>query len=628
MNGWGRLLEWVTLALLLLLAMWQNDRLWERVGRLEGQLRELQQDLRYANQQLARLSVSAMATGGGSPPPDARDSAQDSAHDFAATPPALGAFARAAHARTRPDFAEGDWFVRALPTGIATLTPYVSSDAYAAEVQSYVMESLLVRDPETLAWQGLLAESWSFDETGTTLTFRLRPGVRFSDGTPLTADDVVFTFLFVMDERIAAPRARAYLQKIEAVEALDPRTVRFRFREPYYDALALAGGMEILARHYYERYLSEPETFNRSRALLFGTGPYRLRNPESWRPDLGIVELERNPRYWGPVAPPFERLVWKVITNETARLTAFRNGEIDLYGARPVEYERLKADTRLSARATRFEYLAPTAGYSFIAWNPLRDGKPTFFADKRVRQALTLLTDRDRIIREIFLGYAEPAVSPFNPRSPQHDPSLRPEPPNLERALALLAEAGWHRRANDGVLVNAAGEPFRFKLTFFQDNDDTRRMVLLLKDLYARAGILLEPDPTEWSVMLERLNQKAFDAITLGWTSGVEVDLYQIFHSSQAGPGGDNFVSFQNPEFDRLIEAARSEIDETKRMQLWRQAERILVEEQPYTFLVRRKTLAFVDRRFANLQQTRLGLNIGFVPIEIYVPKAKQRYGQ
>ena len=260
MNGWGRLLEWVTLALLLLLAMWQNDRLWERVGRLEGQLRELQQDLRYANQQLARLSVSVMATGGGSPPPDARDSAQDSAHDFAATPPALGAFARAAHARTRPDFAEGDWFVRALPTGIATLTPYVSSDAYAAEVQSYVMESLLVRDPETLAWQGLLAESWSFDETGTTLTFRLRPGVRFSDGTPLTADDVVFTFRFVMDERIAAPRARAYLQKIEAVEALDPRTVRFRFREPYYDALALAGGMEILARHYYERYLSEPET--------------------------------------------------------------------------------------------------------------------------------------------------------------------------------------------------------------------------------------------------------------------------------------------------------------------------------------------------------------------------------
>lgn len=628
MNGGRAWLGWATLALMVLLAMWQNDRLWERVGRLESRVAELQRDLRDANRQLAEVAArlehavtSASETQGASSAAATPSSAPPSGRD------ALGAFARAAAARTHPDFAEGDWFVRALPTGIATLTPYVSSDAYAAEVQSYVMESLLTRDPETLAWRGLLAESWSFSPDGTTLTFRLRPGVRFSDGVPMTADDVAFTFRFVMDERIAAPRARAYLKKIAAVEAIDARTVQFRFREPYFDALSLAGGMEILARHFYERFLAEPEQFNRSRALLFGTGPYRLRDPESWRADLGIVELERNPRYWGPVTPPFERLVWKVITNETARLTAFKNGEIDLYGARPVEYERLKNDPRLAERARRFEYLAPTAGYSFIAWNPERDGKPTPFGDKRVRQAMTLLTDRERIIREIYLGYAEPAVSPFNPRSPQHDPALVPETANLDAALQLLAEAGWTRR-DDGLLVNRAGELFRFKLTFFQDNDDTRRLVLLLKDLYARAGILLEPDPAEWSVMLERLNQKRFDAITLGWTSGVEVDLYQIFHSSQAGPGGDNFVSFRHAEFDRLIEAARSEVDEAKRMVLWRQAERILVEEQPYTFLVRRQTLAFVDRRFANLEQTRLGLNLGFVPIEIYVPKGEQRYGQ
>jgi len=615
-----RLLVTLTALITLLLLAWQNDRLWERLLLLQREVAELQNDLREVNRQLSLLAASLEN-------PSQKRSADRIPPSPANAENGLGAFARAAAARQATDFAEGDWLVRALPTGIATLTPYVSSDAYSAEVQSYVLESLLTRDPQTLEWRGLLARSWEVAPDGLTITYQLRPGVRFSDGVALTAEDVAFTFRFVMDERIAAPRARAYLRRVRAVEVIDAHTVRFRFHEPYYDALSLTGGLEILARHYYERFLDEPERFNRARALLFGSGPYRLRDPERWTPDLGLVELERNQRYWGPVAPPFERLVWKVITNETARLTAFRNGEIDLYSARPLEYARLKEDERLAVRSQRFEYLAPTAGYSFIAWNPERNGQPTPFADRRVRQAMTFLTDRERIIREIFLGYAEPAVSPFNPRSSQHDPALLPEPADLDRALALLSEAGW-RRGPNGLLVNDQGQPFRFRLTFFQDNDDTRRMVLLLKDLYARAGIQMEPDPAEWSVMLERLNKRQFDAITLGWTSGVEVDLYQIFHSSQIEGGGDNFVAFRHAEFDRVVEAARATVAEEKRMPLWHQAERILVAEQPYTFLIRRQTLAFIDRRFHGIAVTRLGLNFGFVPIEIYVPRTLQRYQQ
>jgi peptide/nickel transport system substrate-binding protein len=153
-------------------------------------------------------------------------------------------------------------------------------------------------------------------------------------------------------------------------------------------------------------------------------------------------------------------------------------------------------------------------------------------------------------------------------------------------------------------------------------------MVLFLRDLYARAGILLQPRPTEWSVMLDLLNRKDFDAITLAWTSGVETDIFQMFHSSQTIGGGDNFIHYRNPELDRAIEAARSEVDEVQRMELWRQAERILYEDQPYTFLMRRQTLAFIDRRIENLQQTQLGLNLSAIPVEIFVPLAQQRYGR
>lgn len=125
--------------------------------------------------------------------------------------------------------------------------------------------------------------------------------------------------------------------------------------------------------------------------------------------------------------------------------------------------------------------------------------------------------------------------------------------------------------------------------------------------------------------MLENIDRKDFDAITLGWTSGVETDIFQIFHSSQIVDGGDNFVSYRSAELDRLIEAARAEVDEARRMALWRQAERILVQDQPYTFLFRRQALAFIDKRIAGLENTALGLNLMAVPVEIWVPSAQQR---
>ncbi|WP_018872186.1 peptide-binding protein [Thioalkalivibrio sp. ALJ16] len=614
--GW--IVTLIVLGILLLLVMVQVDRQWQRMAAMQNTMSEQARDLRALRRSLQSLEGD-LASG--------RFAGAD-AERAPRVDEVPSAFRRSAAAATADDYAEGDWLVQAFGTGLATITPYVSSDAYASEVQNYVLESLVQRDPESLEWQGLLAEAWEFDDSGTELTFRLRPGLQFSDGEPLTAADVEFTFDFLMTDAIAVPRARAFLEMIESVEALDERRVRFVFEEPFFDAMRVAGGLDVLPKHFYERYLDEPETFNESRGILLGSGPYRMEDPTGWTPDAGRVELERNPRYWGPVEPSFDRLVWRVIQNDSARLTTFRNRDIDVYGARPREYARLRDDEALRERADTFEYMSPTAGYSYIAWNQKRNGEATRFADPRVRRAMSHLTDVDRLIEEVMLGYAERAISPFSPRSDQHNPELDPIPYNVERALELLAEAGYREKNRDGVLVNADGEPFSFDLVYFQDNEDTRRIALFLRDLYARAGVEMRPQPTEWSVMLERLSRQDFDAITLGWTSGVEVDIFQMFHSSQTVAGGDNFIHYQNPELDAVIEAARGEVDEAARMQHWREAERILVEDQPYTFLMRRQTLAFIDRRIRNLEQTALGLNLGFVPVEVYVPFEQQRYGQ
>ena len=599
----------------LLVAMYMIDRQWNMMSRMRATMQEQAEDLRALRAGLKaldeRVASGAVAARAAAPEPE---------------PAVAAAFERALAATRRPGYASGDWLVRAFGVGLKTITPLVSQDAYASDVQGYVQETLIARNPDTLEWEGLIARSWDISEDGLTITFRLRDGVTFSDGRPLTADDVAFTFAFIMNESIAAPRYRAYLEKIESVEATSTLEVRFQYREPYFNALALAGGLEVMPRHFYEPYLEDPTNFNESKGLLLGSGPYRLADPKAWTPDLGLVELERNPRYWGPVAPSFERILWKVIENDSARLTTFRNRDIDSYGARPREYQGLLDDEALRAQTHNFEFMNAVAGYSYIGWNQRRNGEPTRFADRRVRQAMTWLTDRARIIDEIMLGYAEPAVSPFSPRSRQHDPAIEPRTFDPEKAKALLAEVGYLDRDGDGVLEDEAGASFEFELVYFQENEDTERMVLFLKDLYARAGVHLKPLPAEWPVMLALLDNRDYDAITLGWTSGVETDVYQMFHGSQTEDGGDNFVHFQHEEFDALVDQARATVREEERMPLWQAVERIFYEEQPYTFLMRRKTLAFVDRRLENLEVTRLGLNLSSVPVEIYTPSAAQRY--
>ncbi|MBQ7626093.1 MAG: hypothetical protein IJS87_03435 [Rhodocyclaceae bacterium] len=612
---------WLAFALVvgvLLLVMVQSDRQWQRMTEMlrvldeqSADLRQMRTALRTMEERLRHAPLAASA-----------DNASGADNAAAAAP---DAFARARAAAAQPDFALGGTFLRTFGTGLKTITPLISADAYASEVQGYVLETLLTRDADTLQWQGMLAERWEVSPGGLNFTFWLRPGLQFSDGSPLTADDVCFSYEFLMNEAIAAPRLRAYYERIRKVEAIDARTVRFVFDEPYFDALALAGGMEVLSRKFYEPWLKKPREFNESRGLLFGSGPYRLADPLNWRPDQGRVELERNPRYWAPVEASFDHISWRVMENDSARLAAFRNGETDLYSARPREYRQLQADAQISAHARHFEYMSPTAGYSWIGWNQSRGGKPTRFADVRVRRAMTLLTDVERIINEIFLGYAVPAVSPFAAGSPQHDPAITQPVGGLEAARKLLAEAGYAERNGDGILRDAQGKPFEFELVFFQNNEDTRQIVLLLRDLYARAGIIMKPVPTEWAVMLERMNQRDFDAITLGWTSGIEVDIYQMFHSSQIADGGDNFIGHRNARLDAAIDAARSETDEERRMAHWHEAERLLVEDAPYTFLVRGKSLVFVRDRLANVQPTRLGLNLLAVPVEIYLPANRQK---
>lgn len=596
------------LTVLVVLAMVQFDRQWDDVQKIKSLVED-------QGRELARMSavLAAGGAGGAVRIPATGPSARDDHGD--------DPFARIRAARARSDFAEGDWLVDGFGGKVAKLTPLISRDAYASVIQSYILEPLATRDPDTLEYRGRIARSWQISADGMTITFQLRDYVRFSDGEPLTADDVVFTFSFIMDERIACPRHRTYYRTMESVRKTGPHEVVFRFKEPYFEAFALAASLAVLPKHYYSRF--EPEAFNASTGLLMGSGPYVLdvADPAGWKPGMPI-QLKRNVRYWG-VPCAFERLQFIEYTNEVARLTAFRNGTIDVFGALPEQYVDMLKDSAILQRTQRFEYQNPVGGYRYIAWAQRRNNQPTFFADRRVRQAMTMLIDRRRMIEEVMLGYAVEATGPFNPLSRQCSPNVKPWPFDIERAKALLAEAGFRPGAG-GVLISQDGKPFEFSLTYPSGTGNYDRMALFVKDALARAGIVCKPDPLEWSTFSDRLRNKNFEAISLGWTSDIEIDIYQMFHSSSMEAGGDNFVSYSNPELDAAMEKARRTVDESARMPLWNRCHEILHEDQPYTFLFFGKSLVFIDKRIHNVVMTRrMGLN---GRSEWYVPKHLQRW--
>ena len=604
--------------LLVLLSVWllmfQVDRQWEFIAKVEKQIEEQSKDLSELRRQIRS----------GRPLNGLNENRGQEANG------AWQGFSRLAEIMDQNNYAQGDWIVDAFSVSSPTMTPFVAGDAYAAIIHQLVLDTLATRDPETLEWLPLIATQWSSSTDGLSFTFTIRDGVRFADGEDLTAADVEFTYRFLMDSKIAAPRVRAYFNRIESVRASGNK-VTFQMNEPYFESFEIIAQMPILAEHVYSQYLesvTKAEVFNSSTNLLFGSGPYRMANANDWLPGQ-MIELVPNERYWGLLPGTFSKLIFKTITTDTARLTEFKNGDLDVYGARPLEYRDLMGDQAIVERTKNFEYFNPRGGYSYIAWNQLKSGKSTVFADRKVRQAMTYLTDRQRIVDEVFLGYAVAANGPFNPLGKQNNKSLPTREYDIEKAKRLLAEAGFLDRDGDGVIESKTGEPFTFELIYPSGSDDYKRMMLLLKDSYVRAGILMEPVPTQWPMVIDALDKKNFDAISLAWTAGFEVDIYQMLHSSQTEPGGDNFMNYKNANFDRLIEQARGEMDEATRMDHWHRVHEIIWEDQPYTYLMWRKSLVFIDGRFENVKNVRSGINRGGLwrmPLEWYVSAEQQKY--
>ncbi|GMU90951.1 MAG: hypothetical protein AMXMBFR4_00090 [Candidatus Hydrogenedentota bacterium] len=507
----------------------------------------------------------------------------------------------------------GDWLVENLGAEPALLNPILDLvDAGGRYICSRIFDTLIDLDNETLEFIPNIAEKWEISDDHLVYTFYLRKDAVYSDGVPVTAHDVKFTYDLIKNPAVDAAAARSYFVDVQSAELVDDYTIRFTCVKPYFRHILTLGALEPIPRHVYGQ-----GDFNRhpNNRHPIGSGPYKF---EKWETGQQI-SLVRNERYWGP-KPMLDRHVLKIITDDNASFQVLERHEIDIMQMQPEMWKRRASTPQFEREFAKLTPQSPIPGYlsrfGYIGWN-MR--KPQF-EDKRVRRALTMLLDRQTILDRIYMGLGTLISGDCFPGEPEYNPNVKPLPFAPQEAVKLLEQAGWIDADRDGVREKN-GVPFTFELSYAADIPEYDRMATVYQEELTRAGIKMSPRPLEWAVFQERVQKRTFDACMLAWLTTPLYDPYQLWHSSQAEEGS-NYPGFKNAEADAIMENARVEFDRAKRVEMYHRFHEILDEEQPYTFLFSRNGLIALDKRFQNVQVYPLGLD----PLEWWVPAELRRY--
>lgn len=469
-----------------------------------------------------------------------------------------------------------------------TLNPITGTDAYNQRVQSFTMDSLLERDPETYDWTPSLAEKYEVSPDGKTITFTLRDGAKWHDGKPVTVEDVKFSLDAIRDPKYGAAHLIPYFESIEKAEVVDPKTVRFTTKTKYFGNLAVLAGMAILPKHVY----GNAEEGKKKNKTIVGSGPYKL---EKYDQGQSLV-LVRNSDWWGFKLADragkynHERIRMRFLKEQNVAIEAVKKGQIDLHDLNPEAYTKSTdgPEWGKSVLKVKTENNAPKS-YNYIGWNMRKD----LFKDRDVRLALYMLANRDEMNKKFRYGMSIPATGPWYQQSDYADPSVKPVPFDPKKAVELLKKAGWVDSDKTGVLdktVNGNKQEFRFTL-IYANKDFEKYWVMYQSDL-KKVGVDMQLQQLEWNALLKKTDeadanpQAGYDAVALGWGGGsVDLDPKQIWHSSSIGKGGSNFVGYSNKEVDKMIDEAREEMDKKKRIPLLRKIYKKVAEDVPYVFL-------------------------------------------
>ena len=490
------------------------------------------------------------------------------------------------------DAPQGGTFIMNMKAEPSTLNPITGTDLYNQVLQTYVLDNLMERDPNTYEFVPSLAEKMVASADGKTFTFTLRQGLKWSDGKPLTVDDVKFSFDVIFDAKYNAAHLRPYYENIEKAEIVDANTIRFTVKDTYFKNLEVIAGLTILPKHFY----GDADAGLKKNKTILGSGAYKL---ESYNQGQSLV-LVKNKEWFGAKLPykkgqwNFERIRIRFYKDNNSILEALKKGDLDSFDdITPETYEQQMVGPEFgkSVIKEKVENSTPK-DFSYIGWNLKRE----LFKDKNVRIALAELMNREEMIKLYRFNMSFPATGPWYQKSEYADPTVKAIQFDPKKAVELLKKSGYALNG-EGILektVNGHKQPLQFTLTY--GNKDTEKYYVLYQNDLRKVGVKMDLQLLEWNALLKNMDSNNFDAVALRWGGGsVDLDPKQVWGSSSAGKGGSNFISYSNPEVDKLIDQARTEMDKKKRIPILRKVYRLIAEDAPYVFMFNDKFTLYAN---------------------------------
>jgi peptide/nickel transport system substrate-binding protein len=519
---------------------------------------------------------------------------------------------------TPPPIPEGGYVTEVSFADAKILNPILSTDDSSSDIHSMLFGAALRQDPESGELIPDLTDGWEVSEDGLTYTFKVHDGIYWTDGTQVTAKDFAFTYQALMSGNLDSPRL-SNVQYVKEINVIDDLTVEFVFSEVNCAALADLG-LGWLPAHMYAPDFSDIMTNTLNTEPTVTNGPMVL---QEWVKDDHIT-LVRNPDYWRG-APHLEGFVYRIVPNATVGVQQLKTGEVDIYDTVDPKY---LVEMELQPHLNIYKYFDD--GYTYIAFqmgdpnNPQprlnedgtvneEHGVHPILGDLRVRRAITHAVDRNIIISKVIFGQGAPMNANVLPAITwAYNDELQAQEYDMEKAGALLEEAGWIDQDGDGVrechgcLYAEEGTPLKLKLITNSGNETRESIGLIVQDQLGQLGFTIEFEPMEWNAFVGTLVGQNFDMCIVGWTSlGSDPDDEGLFATINDQPGGGfNFVSYNNTEVDALLKEAKTipgcRVED--RGPLYKTIQAKVYEDQPYTFLFVPRAILVYNKRIGGME--------------------------
>ena len=492
------------------------------------------------------------------------------------------------------------------PSGLISM---IAGESASSAVTANIFNKLLKYD-KNLDLEGELAQSWQVSPDSKTITFTLKPNLKWADGKPLTSADVLWTWQSVTDEKTGSPYASDF-QLVKKAEAPDALTFSVTYAQAYAPALDSWAGLQVLPKHLLQGKDLHTTAFARNPV---GSSYYKL---DKWTHGENL-KLSRNASsVLGPAK--IDHLISRIIPDNSAQFLELMAGNIDSMGLDPIKYSRI-IPARPELKQTLALYKELGNSYTYLGFNLKH--KP--FDDKRVRQAINYAIDKQEIIDGVYLGLGINIASPYKPGTRWSNPALKPYGYDPTKAKALLKEAGFADTNSDGI-VELNGKPFSFEIVTNQNKEREKSAVLIQRRLM-EVGVKVNIRAIEWASFISRFIKTGdFDVVLLGWGLGLDPDQFNIWHSSQQGGDKFNFIGYNNPAVDKLLEQGRVELDPDKRQKIYHEFAKVLLEDSPIVYLSAGYGLTAIHKRVKGIDSPAPPAGIGWNSYDWYIPLPMRR---